>query len=1241
MTGLLSVRNHRALFRILMLSVFIAALFFIWWTVLRGDRELRTDLLQQARLVAHVMGTDFIKTLSGTDTDLDKPEYWRITEQTKAACSVNTGWRWLYLMGRRSDGTVFFYLDSEAAGSKDHAFPGQVYGEASEPFHTVFDTGCPLVDGPYSDHWGTWVSALIPVSDPKTGAVLAVLGVNIDARSWYWNVAARTAIPIGLIFFVIIIAVSVFVASRKVDVSPKPVMRRLLPPLASMVILMMAGAGALLWRQYQMSIREISVDTSDISKDLRNSIGQEADSMTASIQLIASEPTVKKALRERDADSLLAVSRPIFEILGKNAHISHFYFSDTNRVCLLRVHKPNERGDTISRFTAIKAEATGKSASGIEMGPLGTLTLRVVLPVFEDGILIGYMELGKEIGELLNSLNTRPNIKLALVIHKKFLNRLAWEESMRLIERQSDWDRLPNNVVVYASKDLHSDVFTSWLNQTMEGENARHETNREIVFGGKNWALSSIPLTDASGKNVVSLLIMENLTSGKAAFASLLIFGGICGTVLLALLLAFVYVLLRSTDAGIRADQETLREERQHLNDTIKAANLGTWEWNVQTGETVFNDLWAKIIGYSLDEISPVSIETWLKFTHPDDLKLSSELLEKYFRGELDHYECIARMRHKDDNWVQILVHGKVTAWTEDGKPLLMRGIHTDITAHKRMEKLLSETNSYLENLITYANAPIIVWDPQFRITRFNHAFEILSGRSEADVVNRPLEILFPPEFIQDSMVLIRATATGERWKTVEIKILHSEKSVRTVLWNSATLFAADGRTPIATIAQGYDITERQRLEADIEKTISSYRKFVPHQMLNLLGKESITDVEVGDQVEKDLTILFSDIRDFTAMTEVFTPKESFNFINSYLRQMETLVSAHNGVIDKFIGDAIMAIFPESAEDALNCSLSMLQQLDKFNEERKTYGHPPVNIGIGLNTGLCMLGTVGGFNRMQGTVIGDAVNISSRLESETKKYGVHLLIGENTYYGISDIGRHNIRFIDRVLVKGKSRPQSVYEVFDNDPAEVKKLKNETKLLFEEALAHYHYKKIDAAKAMLEKCIMINPGDNPAKFYLERCKVFAATGIHEGASELNQKLEWNSEFEAGIPETDRQHQGLFNISTQLLDKVGFQDKEKEIDKIVSFLDDYILIHFKTEEKIMSDAGYPFLKHQQEQHVRFIVNFKQLKGEIEEHRLSSTYLMFRIQVFLIDWLLNHTMNKDRHFARYLKSKETAEN
>jgi hemerythrin len=195
------------------------------------------------------------------------------------------------------------------------------------------------------------------------------------------------------------------------------------------------------------------------------------------------------------------------------------------------------------------------------------------------------------------------------------------------------------------------------------------------------------------------------------------------------------------------------------------------------------------------------------------------------------------------------------------------------------------------------------------------------------------------------------------------------------------------------------------------------------------------------------------------------------------------------------------------------------------------------------------------------------------------------------------------------------------------------------LLFEEALAHYHYKKIDEAKAMLKKCIKMNPDDGPAKFYLERCKIFEDTGIHECASELNQKLEWSSEFEAGIPITDRQHRELFNISVELLVKMGSQDKKKEIDKIISFLDDYVKMHFQTEEKIMAEAGYPFLKHQQEQHARFADIFEQLKREIEEHKQSSTYLMFRIQIFLIDWLLNHTMKKDRHFGRYLKHKGTS--
>ena len=147
-------------------------------------------------------------------------------------------------------------------------------------------------------------------------------------------------------------------------------------------------------------------------------------------------------------------------------------------------------------------------------------------------------------------------------------------------------------------------------------------------------------------------------------------------------------------------------------------------------------------------------------------------------------------------------------------------GVHVyahDITEPRQAETVLRESNEYLENLLNYANAPIIVWDPQFRITRFNHAFEFLTGRSEAEVVGQSLEILFPPALVEASMTLIRKTLTGERWETVEIKIIHRDGSVKTLLWNSATLFTPDGQTPVATIAQGHDITERKKAEEEIK----------------------------------------------------------------------------------------------------------------------------------------------------------------------------------------------------------------------------------------------------------------------------------------------------------------------------------------------------------------------------------------------------------------------------------------
>lgn len=133
--------------------------------------------------------------------------------------------------------------------------------------------------------------------------------------------------------------------------------------------------------------------------------------------------------------------------------------------------------------------------------------------------------------------------------------------------------------------------------------------------------------------------------------------------------------------------EEALAIEKQRLADIIEGTNLGTWEWNIQTGETIFNERWAGIIGYSLAEISPVSIDTWMKFAHPEDLKESGELLEKHFSGESDFYTFESRIRHKNGEWVWVLDRGKVSEWDSHGKPLRMAGTHQDITERKRAEK--------------------------------------------------------------------------------------------------------------------------------------------------------------------------------------------------------------------------------------------------------------------------------------------------------------------------------------------------------------------------------------------------------------------------------------------------------------------------------------------------------------------------------------------------------------------------
>ncbi len=292
------------------------------------------------------------------------------------------------------------------------------------------------------------------------------------------------------------------------------------------------------------------------------------------------------------------------------------------------------------------------------------------------------------------------------------------------------------------------------------------------------------------------------------------------------------------------------------------------------------------------------------------------------------------------------------------------------------------------------------------------------------------------------------------------------------------------------------NLDDQQRNYEAQQRVNQAISRFVPNAFLNALGKSNITEIQLGDAVEKEVTICFSDIRNYTSLAEQLSPQENFQFVNDYNHRMGPIIQNYQGFVNQYMGDGIMAIFPNTAEDALRAAVDMQQALQQYNAERASEGKFSIKVGMGLHSGSLIMGITGDENRMDAATISDSVNSAARIENLTKHYGASILLSEVSIKKLDNPSEFHFRYLGPVQVKGKQEPIKIYECFDGDlPASVD-LKLATLANFNKGVASYFQQEFEQATYAFEAVLQQHPTDATAKLFLNKTKWLLQAGVQE-------------------------------------------------------------------------------------------------------------------------------------------------
>jgi PAS domain S-box-containing protein len=502
---------------------------------------------------------------------------------------------------------------------------------------------------------------------------------------------------------------------------------RVLTPLTVALCILL---GAFIYNVYQTQQQQISEDVAQrldsVLKLFEKRLSSETEKLSAIIDLLSGNEQIKSAWLARDRTTLLKISSPLLSELSERLQFTHFYFHDGDRVNFLRVYSPERFGDVINRFTLIRAQESSQPSSGIELGKLGTMTLRVVHPWRIDGQVVGFIEMGKEIDHIIHKLQDILDVELYVSIYKEFLEREDWETGMRLFGHDSDWNHLPSSVIVSRTLNEIPSVFGDFLKKGQHGY-MELASNVELSIGKHRFSVGVIPLFDAGSREIGDIVVLYDITELVAASRKTIVITFlICSSVGLALFIFFSKILGNvetelgrhrqhleelvegRTDELKRSNENLLQEinERGRVEDKLKKtqaslnraqqiARLGNWDWDIVAGEFWLSDETCRIFGLDR-EVFGATYEAFMDNIHPDDKKRVIGSFERSLQDgiplNLNHRIVLPDGRER-------IVHEQAElSFDEAGKPVRLLGTVQDVTERRQMEEAVQRSRN-LESL--------------------------------------------------------------------------------------------------------------------------------------------------------------------------------------------------------------------------------------------------------------------------------------------------------------------------------------------------------------------------------------------------------------------------------------------------------------------------------------------------------------------------------------------------------------